>query len=250
MSHPRRRTKRPPKRGRTPGFRIEQVAFGPEPGENVASPSLGDLERALRAHDDDFAWASVSSDVIPVMPRVRPYAVGFPEPLRVMVEPGIAIGFAIDIGPAFMNVGSDLLRSWDVPLREVHTQSLMNLSGRAARIDPGAIVEGSLDDTPTRWLQSGQSISSVLILVPDTLRQIFGPEPAFFITPMRDLIIGLPLEVDRELAAWLWLEIAAEDPNCLGPMGYRFDGSSVWTEPLNLPFEPASSRSGTGTHVI
>lgn len=102
-------------------------------------------------------------------------------------------------------------------------------------IDGSSIVEGGIDTTATRWLQTGRSIGSVLVLAPDELQRIFGPRPAFFITPMRDLIIGLPPDVDRELAAWLWLEVAALDPNCLGPIGYHFDGRSVRPDSLE-PF--------------
>lgn len=153
--------------------------------------------------------------------------------MRVLVDPGVAVGYAIDVGPGFANVGADLLRSWGVSLAEVQARSLANVIGRCASVRADAIVEGSLDGTPTRWLQTGQSIGSVLVLVPDELGRIFGPAPAFFITPMRDLIIGLPADVDRELAAWLWLEIAVLDPNCLPPIGYRFDGYTVRPEPLD-----------------
>ena len=235
MKKQRHHATRIPKRKRARALRIEQVAFGPEVGPGVVTATLEELDRALRSQPSDLGWDEVSGDVIPVMPRIRPYPPGFPEPLRVVVEPGVAIGFAIDIGPAFMNISADLIRSWGVPVSDVHARSLVNLSDRAGRIKADAIVDGSLDGTPTRWLQTGHSIGSVMVLVPDTLRQVFGSEPAFFITPMRDLIIGLPPDIDRQLAAWLWLEIAAEDPNCLGPVGYAFNGRFVVTESLDVP---------------
>jgi hypothetical protein len=205
----------------------------------VVSATLEELTQALIAQSPDLEWASVSRDVIPVMPRIRPYPDGFPEPLRVVVEPGVAVGYAIDIGPAFMGIGMDLVRSWGIPFADVQARALANTIERASRIDLATIVDGSMDGTPTRWLQTGQSIGSVLVLVPDELRRIFGPEPRFFITPMRDLIIGLPADVDRELAAWLWLEVAALDPNCLGPIGYRFDGHVVRPEAMDAFLGPA-----------
>jgi hypothetical protein len=215
------------------GIRIGQVAFGPALGEGVVSASLEDLERALAGQPEELRWNDVADQVIPVMPRLRPYPPGFPELLRVMVDPGVAIGFAIDIGPALMNVGTDLLRSWGIPIGELHARSFANLAARAGRIEGQAIVEGSLDGSRTRWLQTGHSVGSVMVLLPDALGQVFGRDPAFFITPMRDLIIGLRPDADRDLAAWLWLEIASEDPNCLGPIGYRFDGRAVVPEPLD-----------------
>lgn len=206
---------------------------GPEVGPGIVSASLEEVTRALSEQGPDLDWATVAQNVIPVMPRIRPFPAGFPEPLRVVIDPGVAVGYAIDIGPAFMGIGPDLVRSWGIPLADVQARALANTIARASRIDPSGIVKGSMDGTPTRWLQTGQSIGSVLVVVPGELRRIFGPEPAFFITPMRDLIIGLPADVDRELAAWLWLEVAALDPNCLGPVGYRFDGHVVRPESLD-----------------
>ena len=108
-----------------------------------------------------------------------------------------------------------------------------------------------MGEAPARWLQSGRSIGSVLVLAPDQLARIFGPGPAFFITPMRDLIIGLPSDVDRELAAWLWLEVASLDPNCPGPAGYRFDGSRIAIEVLEhgVPLPDAGTSGGTAAYV-
>jgi hypothetical protein len=224
------RSKRPRQR-RIPTLR---VALGPEVGPGVVTASLEDFERAIRAQAVDLDWDAVAENVIPVMPRVRPYPAGFPSPMQVIVDPGVAVGYAIDIGPGFMSVGPDLIRSWGISLADVQARSLANTIERAGAIDAAAVVEGPLDGTATRWLQTGQSIGSVLILVPDALTRIFGPEPAFFITPMRDLIIGFPATVERDLALWLWAEIAANDPNCLGPIGYRFEAGRVTPEPLNV----------------
>jgi hypothetical protein len=209
------------------------MVAGPEVGPGVVTASFEELTHALREQGGDLDWAAVRDNVIPVMPRIRAYPDGFPVPLRVIVEPGVAVGYAIDIGPAFMAVGADLLRSWGIPLADVQARALANTIARASRVDPSVIVHGSIDVAPTKWLQTEHSIGSVLVLVPDELRRLFCPDPAFFITPMRDLIIGLPGDVDRELAAWLWLEVASLDPNCLGPIGYRFDGWSITPEPLD-----------------
>ena len=91
---------------------------------------------------------------------------------------------------------------------------------------------------PVDYLQTEQSIGSVLVLAPGELRRLFGPGPRLFITPMRDLLIGLPSEGSRDLALWLYLEIAAGDPNCLGPTAYRFDGNRVTPESLDWPDVP------------
>jgi hypothetical protein len=227
------------------------VAVGPDVGENVVTASLAEVEAALAAQPNDLAWEWAGEHVIPVMRRIRPYPPGFPEPMTTIVEPGVAVGFAIDVGPAFMSIGPDLIRSWGLQLGDVHARCLANVIERAQGIDGAAIFEGGVGATPTRWLQTGRSIGSVLVLAPDELRRIFGPGPALFITPMRDLIIGLPVDVDRELAAWLWLEVASQDPNCLSPTGYRFDGHAIAPEPLDpgIAIDPDAAGSSTTAYV-
>ena len=220
-------------RVRTHGIVISQVHYGPPLGEGVTGASLDELEAALVDQPADLNWAWAAERVIPVMSRMRPYPSGFPEPVRTIVEPGVAVAFAIDVGPAFVPIHADLLRGWGVELADVHARALSNLISRAASIRRKEIVHGSVGGTPTRWLQTGRSIGSLLVLVPDQLGRIFGAAPALFITPMRDLIIGLPADGEPDLPLWLWSEVASNDPNCLGPVGYRFDGTRIVPEALD-----------------
>ena len=37
---------------------------------------------------------------------------------------------------------------------------------------------------------------------------------------MRNLLVSLPISVDREFATWLFDEIASQDPNCLAPAAF------------------------------
>jgi hypothetical protein len=85
---------------------------------------------------------------------------------------------------------------------------------------------------PLQTLQSGTGSASTFVLVPEMLARIFGPAPQLFIAPMRDLLVSMPLDVDREFAAWLHQEFAAIDPNCLAPVAFRFTAGTVTLEPL------------------
>src|SRR5258705_10987170 len=150
------RSRRPARRAS--GLDVRSIHVGPTLGEGVVGASLEEVEAALRQQPEDMNWAWASKHVIPVMPRIRSYPPGFPEPVCTVVSPGVAVGFAIDVGPAFMAVSDALIRSWDVRLADVHAQSLSNLIARAASITPSEIHEGSVGEAPTRWLQSGRSI--------------------------------------------------------------------------------------------
>ena len=208
-----------------------EVFYGPELGDGIVQASIEEVLAAVAAHGEDLDWAAVAGSVLPVMPRVRPYPGPAPEPLQTLVPPGILIGFGIDVGPAFMNVNADLLASWGISTADLTATSLANLHERATTIRRSAIHHGQIGDSPTEWLQTGVSVGSTLVLAPTELQRLFGG-PRFFITPMRDLIIGFPPNVDRNEPHWLYHEIADLDPNCLGPIGYSFDGVRVVPEPL------------------
>lgn len=223
--------------------------YGPEAGPGVVQAPLEEVMAALAAHGEDLDWAAVANDVLPVAPRVRPYPPGAPDPLRTLVPPGILVGFGIDIGPAFMNVSADLLVSWQISVADLTAKAIANVHRRAASVSRSKIHHGEIGEYPTEWLQTDVSIGSTLVLAPTELQRLFDG-PRYFITPMRDLIIGLPPDVERAAAHWLYHEIADLDPNCLGPMGYRFDGVRVTPEPLDStgPFS-ALPEPGTAAFV-
>lgn len=228
------------------GHRRLEVFYGPEAGPGVEQAPLEEVIAALNAHADDIGWASVSSNVLPVMPRIRPYPGIIPEPVRTLVPPGVMVGFGIDIGPAFMNVSQDLLASWKIGVGDLAATAIANVHRRASSVHRAAIQGGQIGEYPTEWLQTGVSVGSTLVLAPTELRRLFDG-PRFFITPMRDLIIGFPPDVERDAAHWLYHEVADLDPNCLGPTGYHFDGVQVIPEPLEVTGShgpAASGRSG------
>jgi hypothetical protein len=150
-----------------------------------------------------------------------------PPPLTAILPPGVLVGFGADIGPAFLSLNGPQLAILGVTKADVVAQALANLLARADKLDGSSIVHGEIAATPVALLQSGVSIGSTLVLAPDQVRRLFGPSPMLFISPMRDLLIGLPADVDLELAAWIFDEIASQDPNCLAPVAYRYDGERL-----------------------
>jgi hypothetical protein len=212
------------------------VDVGPPPGAGVVSASLDEVVAALERHSDDLGWSQVADRVLPILPRVRPYHPGYPALVQTLVPPGLVVGVGVDIGPAFMGVNPELLASWELPLVDVLSRAIENVHERAARVTGSQIVRGPIDDVPTECLQTGASIGSALVFAPTELRRLFGPAHRTFITPMRDLIVGLPAGVDPSFAWWLYHEFAGLDPNCLGPMGFAFDGERV--TPWMLPGPP------------
>jgi hypothetical protein len=205
------RDKRREKRRRKAGKRYETWDLGN--GMEQATPDA--VLRAMGGLPPDLDWAAVANGVIPILPRRRPMPPIAGEPFRVTLPPGIPTGFGIDIGPAFLVVGTSLLESWPIGPADVVARALENLRDRLSPVRGRDLVREAVDGVPVRVLQSGVGCASALVLVPDELQRILGPEPQCLIAPMRDLLISMPSDTDRTFAAWLNEEFASMDPNGL-----------------------------------
>jgi hypothetical protein len=177
----------------------------------------------------------MAPNVIPILPRRRPMPPQAGEPFRVTLPPGIPTGFGIDIGPAFLVVGESLLASWSIGPADLVATALANLRARMQPLRPRDLVRQSLDGIPVRILQSGLGCASALVLVPDELRRILGPDPQLLIAPMRDLVISMPPDTDRAFAAWINDEFAEMDPNGLALDAFTLDGGELRYEVLRSP---------------
>jgi hypothetical protein len=171
--------------------------------------------------------------VLPAFPRRRPPAVGFGEPLYVLLPPGVVTGFGIDIGPAFLQVSESLVDRWAIPGPDVAARALANLGELTARIRSSDLVRERIDGTEVRVLFSGLGWASTLLLLPDELQRILGTEPQRLVAPTRDLLLSLPIDVDRGLAAWVNEEFGASDPNGITLEPFTFRDGALRCEPTS-----------------
>jgi hypothetical protein len=170
---------------------------------------------ALRGVDPDLPWNEVADSVLPVFRRRRAYPREMPAMLYLRRPPGVEVGVAVDIGPAYMHVDRSLLERWGITAEDALERAIENTRARATstRLEP--IVFGEIGGIPTKWFQSGQSIASALILTPELIVERFGSEDQFLLAPMPDLLVSVPIDAGHAFAADLYESIAEEDPNCL-----------------------------------
>lgn len=199
-------------------------------GMSMAAPD--EVLRALGRLPADLDWGTVAPNVFPVLARRRPLPPEIGEPLRVLLPPGIMTGFGIDIGPAVLHVGPDLLATWGLEPAELTARALENLRRRTARARPRDVREETIDGVPVRLLQSGWGWASTLLLVEDELIRLFGDGPQRFIAPMRDLLVSIPASVPGEFAGWLNDELTDLDPNALALDAFVLDGGQLRYETL------------------
>ena len=216
-----------------------QVFEGPPNGPDVVSPSVEEVMAAIETMPQELTWEVIASEVVPLFQRVRPYHPSMPEQLRVLVPPGLSVGFGVDIGPAFITVSPEMAEEWGVRADDILARALANLEGRMAAVRPRDVYDGTIGDMPVRILQSPTGSASTYVLVPQALGRLFGRHRQLVLAPMRNLLIALPISADREFAAWLFDEFAAQDPNCLAPTAFVVGDGHLALEPLGASYGAA-----------
>ena len=203
----------------------------------VASPRL--VLAALETFDPDRPWAELRDEIRPMLPRLRPMPFPTDDPVRVMLPPGILVGFGLDLGPALAQVGPPLLERWGITPDELAAVALGNVRRLARTCEASMVVRNPIGSMDVSALQTRLGIAASLLLVPDQLPRFFGTEPGILLAPMRDLILRLPADTDLFDAAWLADEFESIDPNCLHLGAFAWDGSVV--RPVAL--EPALAQA-------
>lgn len=230
------------------GWQIAALSDAPV-GPDVVVPSLESVLAAIDRLPSPLDWNAVRHDVVPVLPRLRPAMPGTPEPVELLVAPGIAVRFGFDAGPMFLGIHAGMLDDWGLGRAELLAAALDNLRRRASAVRPEVVVAERVGGTVVRALQSGTSTGSALVLLPDELVRLFGAAPQLLVAPMRDLLLSLPADVDRMLAWDLYETFASQDPNCLPAMGFLLrDGNLGLEPPMPGAFEAWPSATASASH--
>ncbi len=222
------RDKRQARRGHKAGkdYRMTDL------GSGVAQATPEAVLRAMGGLPPDLDWPLLGPNVVPILPRRRPMPPAAGEPFRVTLPPGIPTGFGVDIGPAFLMVGTSLLDSWPIGPAELVTTALENLRERMRSVRRRDVLAQSIDGVRVQVLQSGVGCASALLLLPDELERILGGEGQCLIAPMRDLLISMPEDTDRAFVGWLTEEFSAMDPNGLALDAFVLKGGALRYEVL------------------
>jgi hypothetical protein len=192
----------------------------------VAQQLLGEIG------DHGFEWDEVADEILPVFERARPFAFEVEPPAQAIVPPGVTIGFGVDLGLAFARVAAAHLDGWPVDLAGLTDRALRNLRARTRQARDFDLVEGPVGGVPTVAFQSRDGWASTTVLVPDAVERLFGRQPALFIAPSRDLLVGLPHDVDLEFATWLTEVFEAADPNALRLEAFEWRDGTIACRPL------------------
>jgi hypothetical protein len=236
MSKWKARGIRPPSRAGRKGGRGDlglEVFPGPPLGPGVVTADYRTVLAALDGFDPEMPWKKARARILPMLPRVRPFPGPELELARAMLPPGILVSFGIDLGPAITFVGAQLLDRWRVDVPTLADTALSNLRRLAAECPRDDVIRDHIGDVAVSLFQSRVGIAASLVLVPEFLERFFGPGPQLLLAPMRDILIALPADVEREFAAWLAEEWEALDPNHLHLGGFRHEDGLIVPEALD-----------------
>jgi hypothetical protein len=224
-----RRTDRT-KRRQALDVRVHSARIGP----GVSTPSLEAVLAAMRESPDLGEWETVAGLIVPLFPRRRPMPSAAPEPVRLLLAPGVLVSFGIDLGPAFAYVSPALLAGWPVAADGLAVVALGNLRDCLADSGPDTLGRVEFDGVATRVLQTGRGVASTAVLLADEVERIFGRDPQRLVAPSRDLLVSLPLDSDPLAALELVEGIADADPNAPAVESFVLERGVLRCEPLTL----------------
>jgi hypothetical protein len=181
----------------------------------VTTAPVDEIIAAIESVDLAAAWDVAAPDLRVALPRRRPLPVDVGHLPTREYPPGIAAVLGLDVGPAMLFVVQEQLDTWGVSSDEAFEQALDNVRTRVAARKQFALICERIADVPTLAFQSREGWASSLLLLPDELTRVLGERHGLILAPMRDLIIRLPLDTEREFAHYLLEEFAAADMNAL-----------------------------------
>lgn len=171
------------------------------------------------------SWERIADRVVPLLKRARQVYPPDQAPVQLTVPPGITVGFGIDLGPAFTHLCASQLGRWGVEITTVLTTALDNLGARIVSEPP---TVGSIHGHGTEALVvQAQGWGSALVLAPERLAAIIGSAPRMLITPTRNTLISMPLDIQPDLVEDLWEVFAEGQPDELDGEPMRWTGSAV-----------------------
>jgi hypothetical protein len=182
---------------------------------SVITAPVEDVLAAIESADLEAPWEEVAPHLCIALPRRRALPVRRDEVVSRTYAPGLRTILGLDIGPAMMFVAPEQMARWEVSADEAFDRALGNVREQVAARLQFALVHERIADVSTLAFQSRDGWASQLLLLPDELCRVLGDRNGLLLAPMRDLIVSLPLGVEREFADWLLEEFAAVDMNAL-----------------------------------
>ena len=152
----------------------------------------------------------------------------------VAMPPGVDVMSSIDVEVMSIHINQEHLDRWDKSIEDVTVAAMANLRRTVGTWDGRAFDDDSLDGVVIRQLSGWPHWAASLLLVPDELKRIFGPDDQLFLAPYHCNLMSLPIEVDRDFAADLVDMFGLINPRSIlmGLPAFVLRGGDLSTEEL------------------
>lgn len=161
-------------------------------------PSERERRRALRRMPDDPSWEWARARVLPVIELPEPTSSPGDPHITVSGPFGMRIGFGIDLRDVMVRVPETLATRWQIMHYAVEEAALENLRLLAANLAPADVHEMMHEGTLARSLTVPPGNATALILIPDELQRLLGPDRTTLVTVSRGLLLALPADATLE----------------------------------------------------
>jgi hypothetical protein len=200
------------------------------PGDGIETPSIEEVEAALRNVPDDLSWDWASRRLIPIFERGYEEGVNGDPMVNTLSHLGVGIGFGIDFGPAFGRVTRSMAQRWEASTEQIQRAAFSYLARTAATVSSSdlqtVVHQGHLFralGSPAGWA------SSIILAGSEELVRIFGTRNAFFTAPTRGSLLAFGPGTPARVVAQLTVELESMDPHplLLDPFAFH-DGALHW----------------------
>lgn len=189
------------------------------------------IRQAARLMPRPVPWEWAKPRIVPLL--AGPYMDRAGEPLvRAVAAPGCTLVFGLEVGQAYPLVDDVVAQRWECTAEQIHDVGMANLRRRAAALESRSVQTGTLSGwiiAQTRALGWGSS----LVLVPDQLMRLFGPQDQMLLTPSRASLVSFPMATPTHVVVDIALEMESGEafPLMLDPFVLEA-GVVVWNGAL------------------
>lgn len=162
-----------------------------DPGPGVVTPTEHELRDALTSIPDEMDWGWARPRITPVFERPGTGSVDGDPILHAVAEIGVAVAFAIEIGPMFTPVTASMAERWETSLEQIKAAAFDHLHAVVAQLSPKVVQQAVHRGHLVRVLpEPGGWASSVILAGTDEVTRLFGPHDQIFTVPARNAIVS------------------------------------------------------------
>jgi hypothetical protein len=149
--------------------------------------------------------------------------------IRTVAAIGCAIEFGIDLGGHFPIVDRVVAERWECSVEQLRDAALENLARRAAIIQTTAVQHAVMSGRSFRMLQAPPGCASSLLLVPEQIKRLFGPQDQILAAPGRHTLLSFPMDAPTMAVAEIAVDLEMSElmPLFLDPFA-MYDGEVIW----------------------